>query len=333
MMSHYEALAIAQLIFFAPALVVALAILLRHGRQEAISFTILLCLCRVIGSACGIAAYSNASTSETTTINLYVAYYVCSSIGISFLIQMLLSQLKRVNDGLYSSVKIPTRAYRLLSLPLLAGIILGAIAGSNLSGGDVSESDRNTAITESKAGSILFTLVAVLLAAITAFLFTRTRSIQREGDRTLLLIVAAALPFLAVRVIYGLCVSFDGANPGETFYRLAPNVWVEAFMSVMEEFIIVGLVLVAGILVSPVIVEPAQGGHNEGYREGMDAQLVDQSAKRGQVSQCNIQSRPFAVIGGRGQVEAPPESCPSAAKIDQRGSSLLHNPSAQPPRL
>lgn len=263
MIPDYERLAIVELIFFTPALIISIFLSIKHGfgRDQSWFFINLLSLCRVIGSVCGIAAASDSSASQTTVTNLFIAYYVCNGIGINFLILALVGLLRRVNTGLYSATRIPPTALRLVILPLLAAIILNAISGANYGSSDPDTS--NASLAEAKAGSIIVLAVGLVVSLATGYLLSRLSAVQRDGDRTLLFIVAISLPFLAIRIIYGICIAFDGSNPNETFYRLSPNVWAQAFMSVAEEFIIVTLVLAGGIMVDRAAVDPAQGSFEQ----------------------------------------------------------------------
>jgi hypothetical protein len=89
---------------------------------------------------------------------------------------------------------------------------------------------------------------------------------------------------LAIRIIYGICVAFDGANSGELFYRLSPNIWAEAFMSVAEEFVIVTLVLAGGIMVGRAVVDPAQGSYQQETGK-------DQDSRNGRQGRANFGSQ------------------------------------------
>ena len=87
-----EGIAIAQLIYYVPALPVAIFVAVKHGfsRQGGWVFLILLSLLRIIGGATGIAEAISPSTG------LFIATIITSSIGLSPLLLTMLGMLARV---------------------------------------------------------------------------------------------------------------------------------------------------------------------------------------------------------------------------------------------
>ena len=85
-----------------------------------------------------------------------------------------------------------------------------------------------------------------------------------DGERYLVYAAAAAMPFLLVRIAYSIANAF--ANNG-TFNIFNPEVYVRAFMQVFMEFIIAGIVIVAGFVTQRPPRTAAKGGD---VKEGPD---------------------------------------------------------------
>ena len=87
-----EWLAIAQLIFYIPALPIAIFIASRHGfsRQGGWIFLVILSLLRIIGASTGVAEQISPSTG------LFTATVITSSVGLSPLLLAMLGMLGRV---------------------------------------------------------------------------------------------------------------------------------------------------------------------------------------------------------------------------------------------
>jgi hypothetical protein len=89
-----EGLAIADLIFYIPALFVAFYISFNHGfgKKKGWFFLIMLSLVRLVGAIAELVYVNSPSTGALT------AYIVCSSVGLSPLILILLAILLRVYE-------------------------------------------------------------------------------------------------------------------------------------------------------------------------------------------------------------------------------------------
>lgn len=93
MVDYRQGLAILDMVVYLPALVMALIMGWRHGfgRQSGWFFFILFSLARLIGNGCYL-----GTINDPTNINLYIAYAVCISVGLSPLLLGLLYALVRV---------------------------------------------------------------------------------------------------------------------------------------------------------------------------------------------------------------------------------------------
>lgn len=232
-----ERLLVAELIFYTPLLPLSLFVLIRHGasRRTGWIYISILALLRIIAAATGIAAYTMTPTTpadRSTQTNLFTAMYICQSIGATFLVSCLLGLLSRVNAALTPPARLSPQLQRLVAIPLLVAIITSA----------ASSSDPVLA----KVSAILLLLLVPVFALACAYLFRHMGALAHaRSERIVLFAVALLLPVLLVRLIYGVCLAFIASG---VFDRLHPEVWVEAFMAVAEEFVIAGVVCAVGLM-------------------------------------------------------------------------------------
>ena len=139
--------------------------------------------------------------------------------------------------------RLPQRTFDLLILPTMVALILAIVGGSNQASasGHPSTSGR----TQTRVAVIIFVAMFFIQSIITIFTFANIRIVSR-GDKQIYVAVALSIPFLLVRLIYSLLAAFDTSS--STFSLTVGNVIIEAFMSVLEEFVIVILYLAAGII-------------------------------------------------------------------------------------
>ena len=97
MVSSQEALAIAQIVFFAPVMIAAFLVCLRHGFSRDFGWfsLFLLSVTRIAGSACEIAVITG-----TPSDGLVAASLILNSGGLSTLLLAMLGILKRVYESL-----------------------------------------------------------------------------------------------------------------------------------------------------------------------------------------------------------------------------------------
>lgn len=89
--SYRHGISILELIFYTPAIFVALLLAFRHGFRKSSGwyYFIIFSLARIVGSCCYL-----ATISYPTSTDLYIAYAVCSSVGVG--------PLLHANTGLLS---------------------------------------------------------------------------------------------------------------------------------------------------------------------------------------------------------------------------------------
>jgi len=94
-----------------------------------------------------------------------------------------------------------------------------------------------------KAASLILLIVGISCGALLLLLITKLGSVQ-SADRILLWCAMASIPFLLVRLIFFV---LEGFINNALFYPLAPNVYLQAFMQVLMEFICIGLYVTGGL--------------------------------------------------------------------------------------
>ncbi|KZF21816.1 hypothetical protein L228DRAFT_269270 [Xylona heveae TC161] len=235
-------LAIAEIVYYAPALVLAVIVMLRHGfrRQLGWIYLAILALVRIIGSSMQI-----ASEQDPSNTGLITTAAILSSVGLSPLLLAMAGLLKRVDDSLPSSHRLPGRTFTLLHIPTLVALILAITGGSEESS---SPTSNNGGRKFMKIAIIIFLVVYVIQSALTFLTLFKLRHVP-QGERKLVYAVTGSIPFLAVRLLYSLIGAFESPTK-LTFNTVVGNVFVQAFMAVLEEFVIVAMYLAAGLLVA-----------------------------------------------------------------------------------
>lgn len=244
-------LAIADIVFYIPALILSIILVVRHGfdRQLGWIFLTFLALIRLIGNSEEIAA--NAQHSN----GLFIAAAVLNGLGLGPLLLAMIGMLKRVEQAV-SRTRVnanrsllqvaPARFLNLSRIALLVALILAAVGSAKLYSSDRSEHSQG--ITLARAGIVILLVLFLGLVGVTTVFASsifRGREPVNIGERRILYAVIASVPFLAVRLLYSLLVFFDTTS--STFTLRGGNIWVRSFMSVAEEWITVILYLAAGL--------------------------------------------------------------------------------------
>lgn len=235
--SHGD-LAAAEVAFYSLSFCLSIFVCFRQGFAKNLGwfYLVTISILRIIGasSTLYIATHNDASTS------VYETAIITSSIGTAPLILVLLGFLERINQRMYQK-GIGLSVFRPIHLLSLAAFILAIVGGVKKS----HESSYMTGKACLEAASIIF-LVNFLALAVAAVL-TATRSTHiPPSEQKLSMAAIVVLPFVLVRVIYTIAVSFS--DPGSVFYPLTENVWVQAFMMFCVEAISVSIYIWAGVL-------------------------------------------------------------------------------------
>lgn len=171
--------------------------------------------------------------------------------------------------------KTPEPAFVTHHLMGIAGLVL-LIVGNVDTTSTSDASKVALGLTLRKAGSIIIVVVFLVTAAYTIYLFTR-RSTVWYGDRKLLLAGNVALPFITIRALYLLLVTFDSKS--KAFNSLQPNILAQAFLQVVTEFIAFAI-LIAGGLTSPSVAarDEKKSGTYVKAREGSPSHDIEHEA-------------------------------------------------------
>ncbi|USW56158.1 Putative RTA-like protein [Septoria linicola] len=221
-LNAHGVLAAVELAFYAPAFLISVAICIKQGfsRNAGWFYMVLISVFRLIGASCVL----YMETQHDYSAGLQETAAITSAVGTAPLLLALLEFLQRVNGSMTS--KGPTaKIFRPIHLVSLVALILAIVGGVQSSQGN--SGDYSTGRSLMKAGSVLFLLVWLALAAIAVLTCTR-RCYTPDSESKLVLTSVCVLPFLLVRVIYTVAVSFS--TPGSIFAYPIPNVVVQAIM-------------------------------------------------------------------------------------------------------
>jgi hypothetical protein len=237
MLDNHGALAIAVLIFYGILIWPAIYVCVKHGfgRHLGWFYLVTLPIVRIVGSACEIAA------EQKPSVALYTVAAICNGVGLVPLLFTLTGFIKRINDGM--PTKIPELPFRLIHLGTLVGLALAIAGGIEAVPGN-SASEIKTGTSLRKASSIILLLIFLALAAFTVQLSAR-KNTAWHGDRVIIYAAIASIPFILVRAIYFILVTFDGHS--KNFNPYSPNIYVQAFMQILMEFIAFLIFLAAGL--------------------------------------------------------------------------------------
>lgn len=209
--SQVNQVAIAQICVYVPALAIAIVLALRHGfrRSSGWLYLILFCLIRVVG-----ASMQLATINDPTNSDLYVGAFTLNSIGLSALILIMLGLTTRLSQSIQQSqtLLINPRSLRLVQTVVMVGLILGIVGGTQM-GDQISNMFKNPGQTTydvpqlSKVGVGLMIGGYGILVIANAKLGTQI-SHAEPGEKRVLIAIAAAMPFVLVRLIFSAMATF-----------------------------------------------------------------------------------------------------------------------------
>ena len=120
--------------------------------------------------------------------------------------------------------------------------IVGGIDEANTT----NSSDVSTGRRDTKIGIIIFLIIYLVLLALVIITMKDVGSASR-GEKRIYFAVLAALPFLAVRLLWSLLAAFSNNS---TFSIEGGKPLVQLFMAILEEFVIVVMYTLAGLTAS-----------------------------------------------------------------------------------
>ncbi|CAG8295179.1 unnamed protein product [Penicillium salamii] len=234
---YRHGISILEIIVYSPTLFVALWMAFHHGFKKSSGwyFFVVFSLARIVGAACYLATI--AAPSE---VGLYIAWAVCTLLGLSPLILGCLGLLSRANDSIMRKTgnafsPIIFRFVVLVSLVALILSIVGSTQNSDITHGSIT--------TESKVALVLFLITWLAVCGLFLLIASRSHSIE-DGERRLLLAVGISLPLILVRLVYSFVYAFGHLA---SFNMLSGNVTIQLVMSVLEEIVIVFICLGIGL--------------------------------------------------------------------------------------
>ncbi|KAI6788128.1 hypothetical protein KC367_g1336 [Hortaea werneckii] len=241
MLAPKACLAAAEVAFFSPALVASAFILYKHGlsRQLGWFYLVLLSILRLIGSSCTL----YMATQRDYSGSLIQTATITSAVGTAPLLLALMGFLVRVNEGLEHKGLGPN-VFRPIHLISLAALIVSIVGATHVF--DSSPSAQRTGKGLLEAAGILFLVIYLSLCYITIRSAIHLRWIL-ASEKNLIKACTLALPFLCVRIVFTVCVSFGSGTTGPFSFGDI-NVWVAAFMQFLNETVVVSAFVFAGFV-------------------------------------------------------------------------------------
>ncbi|KAI1302640.1 hypothetical protein F5Y03DRAFT_361388 [Xylaria venustula] len=231
-LSEHNIISIVQIIFFIPALAIALLLGKRHGfgRNAGWLLMIIFSLIRIIGASLQLAA-----TAQPDNLGLYFGALTLQGVGLSPFIVVMLAFINRALSATSqaSTVIINPATLRLASLLVIVSVALGIYGGTS-AGDNYAETGVYKVSTYSEAATILVIIGFVIVVLATILLGFNISHVE-PGEKRVVLTVALSLPFLLVRVIYQAVGTFQ---PHSAFSSVTGNINVLIGAAIVEEFII-----------------------------------------------------------------------------------------------
>ncbi|KAJ5835302.1 hypothetical protein N7447_001328 [Penicillium robsamsonii] len=272
---YRHGISILEIAVYSPTLFLALWMAFHHGFKKSSGwfFFVIFCLARIVGSACHLATIQFPSS-----VDLYIAWAVCTSLGLSPLILACIGLLSRANDSIKRKTDnaLPPMIFRIVGLFSLVAVILsilGATSNPNITHGLVN--------MKTKVGLIFYLIAWIGVCGLLLLVAKRTHSIE-DGEHRLLLAVAVSLPLILVRLMYSFIYAFG--HKAE-FNSVSGNITIQLVMSILEEFVVVLVCLGIGLTlqVRPSAEYTQQPSVSTRYENAMELEsghLMGQSAEK-----------------------------------------------------
>ena len=169
---------------------------------------------------------------------------ILDSVGLSPLLLATLGLLSRFVDFINaaSTPKFTIRHFRLIQLVLLVGMILAIAGGTNVS---VDANGTYHIPATSKVGVIMY-IVGFVAITLVLLLSVPNTSVVPDRERRIPIAIILALPFLLARLLYSVLSVFIHDH---LFSVATGSAAVRIGMSVIEEFVVVVVYAILGLLV------------------------------------------------------------------------------------
>ncbi|KAJ6103639.1 hypothetical protein N7486_003861 [Penicillium sp. IBT 16267x] len=282
-----EHIAIAELVIYIPVTLLAIFVVFRHGFHKQLGW-IYLCIFGIIRIAGAIMEILSTKTPDNENDKEWAL--ILQSIGLSPLLLSTLGLLKRIFDettrhipsdpdskrnvivkglsafpgiigrlvSIFSRRATATsrrsKVVQLLHLPALIALILAISGGTDQASSNVS--DHASGKSETRAAIILFLLIYI--AACLLFIITmRDLRTMVPSQQRIYICIFFALPLIAARLLYSLISDF-GSDPKFSLIDGDPS--VQLGMATFEEFLVVLMYTILGLVTPRSSIDPAVGG-------------------------------------------------------------------------
>lgn len=271
--TYRDGVAIGELGFYVPSLVVAIFLVIRHGysRNSGWIFLVIFALVRIIG-----AGFQLAEINNTTSTSLYTGSLIMQNIGLSPLELATLGLLNRVLTNISRNYKVLVKPsyLRLIQVMVVVGLIL-AIVGAVDTSNDLATTGQWHPQKLSKVGTALFVAAyAIIALTIVSTLFLV--SYAAADEKRILVVLILTMPFLAVRVIYSAISNFSTLA---SFNVLNGNVTIMMVMELIMELICVILYEIVGLMVQKEVKVSAPLGDATMYHQASSTSHASHNSK------------------------------------------------------
>ncbi|KAI0651508.1 hypothetical protein C8Q79DRAFT_1114459 [Trametes meyenii] len=196
-------ISIVVIVIYIPILIIGVLLSFRYGfaREAGWIFLVILSIIRFIG------AITHILSEENPTNTTYrIIYGIMESAGVSPLLVATLGFLRTTTQYGLDETVLVVRGLRLVGLAAIIGLVLAIVAGTEI--GDASkQSTLDSANNLRHASAILFAVVYGAVVLLTAYCWMNMHMILKYRKR-LLTGITFTLPFLFVRVLYGVLSAF-----------------------------------------------------------------------------------------------------------------------------
>jgi len=220
-LDHRGDIAAATIAFYVPVAAVALALTIRYGlrRDAGWIFLFLFSLVRIASGAVLVAAELVTPPNN----GLFTAAYILQSAGLSPLLLSTVGFIGLVGQHAFSENPKMSRSMRFIGLLTIIAMALSIAGGVNQNSSK--PSNVNTGKTLRRVGAAIFAGVYILLVIVHIASWSYRFVIMRHRQ-TLLIGISCALPFLGVRVAYGILSAWSAATPKLARFDSVTGDWV-----------------------------------------------------------------------------------------------------------
>lgn len=289
-LTNRNILSIVELVFYAPLTVLSLFLTIRHccrGQRSQITwiFLYLYTHIRVVEAALELATIRSSSSA------LYGTSILFSIIGVPMILLTTFGLLNRIffilsRDMIYST-RVKDWYFGLLQIPFEAAIPLCA-NGASHSTADLWNGAAYSPQILTKIGVVLC-VVGFVVMVFLAWCMLRAQSYMEGNEKRLMQILAISLPFLCMRLLYTVLVTFFNSGVFKTWDG---NVIVMSLMAVLPEMVVVIIYTIEGFEMERLPKDPkkekkcGKGRKRDGWpepRELLDGASLNQTDSEGQV--------------------------------------------------